>query len=75
MPVDLIDPAKIEELAEIVEGDGLDSSLERFIHSLALPEEEEGAVLASLAQLPPYGADEAVLPRRAPDLVRMAFWG
>ena len=75
MPVTLMDPAKMEELAQIVDVANKDSALEDFIHSLALPEGEAGAVISSLAQLPPCGPDRAAVPRKAPDLVRMALWG
>lgn len=74
MPVKLDDPAKIEELAHIVESDGPDSALEGFIHSLALPEEQESIIVASLAQLPSRASGKVMLPSKSPDLVRMAFW-
>jgi hypothetical protein len=74
MPVSLADPKKLEELSQMVESVELDASLESFIRSLSLPDEEEDVVRQSMKMLPQLGSRPTALPKNPPNLIRMDVW-
>ena len=66
-------PAKLKQLSEAVENRD-PASVEEFIESLSLPQDEKRVVLSSMKMLPAVGIDPSELPRQAPNVKDDQFW-
>ena len=72
--VTLTAPETREELSQLVEDAVSGESLDQFIRSLTLTDDEESLIIDSLRILPDSNSSPEELPDEAPDLINMVWW-
>ena len=70
MPAILTDPAKLEELSRAVETSDL--SVEEFVRSLSLPEDERKSLMQTLEELPETAVSPTAMPSNPP--MTLGWW-
>ena len=70
----LVEPSTVEQLSRRVENGNGTESIEEFLESLSLPDDEEATIVSSLKMLPSPDVRPSGMPKAPPSVMSHEFW-